>query len=165
MSTLIPPQPPALQDIAAPEGICFGCGSAHPSGLHIKSYWNDEHSALICHHTPERTYQGWPGLVYGGLLAMLIDCHSNWTAMAWHYRAEGREPGSLPRIDCVTGQLSIRYIKPTPIDCELTLKAYVEGEVGRKTRVICEIWAGDTLTASADSIFVRVDAAQLAARN
>ncbi|MEB0020103.1 PaaI family thioesterase, partial [Pseudomonas sp. RTB3] len=29
-----------LQDQAAPEGICFGCGSAHPSGLHIKSHWD-----------------------------------------------------------------------------------------------------------------------------
>jgi len=26
---------------------------------------------------------------------MLVDCHSNWTAMAYHYRAEGREPDSL----------------------------------------------------------------------
>ncbi|MNF90005.1 hypothetical protein D3C84_725550 [compost metagenome] len=44
----------------------------------------------------------------------------------------------------------------------LTLRARVEGEVGRKTRVICEVFAGDVLTAVGDSIFVRVDAAQLA---
>jgi len=39
----------------------------------------------------------------------------------------------------------------------------VEGEVGRKTRVVCEVYAGDVLTAVGDSIFVRVDAGQLAA--
>ena len=94
---------------------------------------------------------------------MLVDCHSNWTAMAHHYRAEGRDAGSAPRIDCVTGKLSLSYLKPTPMGVELTLKAHVEGEAARKTRVICEIWAGDELTVTADSIFVRVDASKLAA--
>jgi hypothetical protein len=45
----------------------------------------------------------------------------------------------------------------------LTLRARVEGEVGRKSRIICEVHAGDTLTAMGDSIFVRVDTAQLSA--
>ena len=40
---------------------------------------------------------------------------------------------------------------------ELVLKARVEGEVARKSRVICEVWAGDVLTVVADSTFVRVD--------
>jgi hypothetical protein len=39
--------------------------------------------------------------------------------------------------------------------------------VGRKTRVLCEVYAGDVLTALGDSTFVRVDTSQLAghARN
>lgn len=156
------PTPVALQDIAAPDGICFGCGSAHPSGLHIKSYWNETGTELICRHNPDPKFTGWPNLVYGGLIAMLIDCHSNWTAMGSHYRAEGRETGSLPRVDCVTAQLNISYLKPTPMGEELTLRARVEGEVGLKTRVICEVWAGDVMTARADSIFVRVDSRKLA---
>ena len=44
----------------------------------------------------------------------------------------------------------------------LLLKGRVEGDVGRKSRVICEVWAGDVLTATADSVFVRVDTDQLA---
>ncbi|MNH42412.1 hypothetical protein D3C79_1041060 [compost metagenome] len=44
---------------------------------------------------------------------------------------------------------------------ELLLKARVEGEVGRKTRVICEVWADDVLTVTADSVFVRVDTEKL----
>jgi predicted thioesterase len=82
--------------------------------------------------------------------------------MAYHYRAENREVASLPRINCVTGNLGIKFIKPTPMGIPLTLRARVEGEVGRKTRVICEVYAGDVLTAVGDSIFVRVDTAQLA---
>ncbi|MNN11117.1 hypothetical protein D3C81_1240610 [compost metagenome] len=45
----------------------------------------------------------------------------------------------------------------------LTLRAKVEGEVGRKTRVVCEVYAGEVLTAVGDSTFVRVDTEQLAA--
>lgn len=83
--------------------------------------------------------------------------------MAYHYRMENREVASLPRINCVTGNLGIKFIKPTPMGVPLTLRAKVEGEVGRKTRVICEVYAGDVLTAVGDSIFVRVDTEQLAA--
>ena len=155
--------PPSLQEIAAPEGVCFGCGCDNPHGLHIKSYWHDDGIHVMARHIPEAQYTGWPGLVYGGLIAMLVDCHSNWTAMAHHYRAEGRAPGSLPRIECVTGNLGVKFIKPTPMGVPLTLRARVEGEVGRKTRIICEVHAGDMLTATGDSIFVRVDTARLTA--
>ena len=154
---------PSLQEIAAPEGVCFGCGCDNPHGLHIKSYWHDDGIHVMARHIPEAQYTGWPGLVYGGLIAMLVDCHSNWTAMAHHYRAEGRAPGSLPRIECVTGNLGVKFIKPTPMGVPLTLRARVEGEVGRKTRIICEVHAGDMLTATGDSIFVRVDTARLTA--
>jgi len=151
-----------LQDLAAPEGVCYGCGGRNPQGLHVKSRWDEDGSHVIAEHMPEAQYCGWPDLVYGGLIAMLVDCHSNWTAMAWHYRAENREAGSLPRIDCVTGNLGIKFIKPTPMGVTLLLRARVEGEVGRKTRVICEVYAGEVLTAVGDSVFVRVDTGQLA---
>ena len=154
----------AIQDLASPDGICFGCGTAHPTGLQLKSYWADDGIHLECRHTPAPEYTGWPKLVYGGLLAMLVDCHSNWTAMAYHYLAEDREPGTLPVIDCVTGKLNLTYLKPTPIGVELTLKARVEGDVARKSRVICEVWAGDVQTVVADSVFVRVDTAELSSR-
>lgn len=153
----------SMQETAAPDGTCFGCGSANPHGLHIHSHWHEDGVHVVAEHLPEDKYCGWPELVYGGLIAMLVDCHSNWTAMAYHYRAEGRELKGQPRISCVTGQLGIKFIKPTPMGVPLTLRAKVEGELGRKSRVICEVYAGDVLTAIGDSIFVRVDTQQLAA--
>jgi acyl-coenzyme A thioesterase PaaI-like protein len=151
----------ALQDLAAPTFMCYCCGPAHPTGLRIKSYWAADGVHVVTKHTPREEFIGFPGLVYGGLLAMLIDCHSGWTAMAYHYRAEKREAGTLPRIDCVTGNLNIDYLKATPMGVELTIKGRVEGDVARKSRVVCEIWAGDLLTVTADNAFVRVDAARL----
>jgi hypothetical protein len=152
----------ALQDLVASEGVCFGCGSKNSKGLQIKSYWDADNIHVVMTHLPSEYYVGWPSLVYGGLISCLFDCHSNWTAMAYHYRAEGREVGTLPRIDCVTGCLNIKYVKPTPMGVPLKLKARVEGEVSRKTRVICRMYAGDVLTALSDSIFVRVDLGHLA---
>jgi hypothetical protein len=153
----------SLQDTAAPDGVCYGCGGRNHHGLQIKSRWHEDGIHVVAEHMPDAKYCGWPDLVYGGLIAMLVDCHSNWTAMAYHYRDEGREPGSLPRIECVTGNLGIKFIKPTPMGVPLLLRARLEGELGRKTRVICEVYAGELLTAVGDSVFVRVDTGQLAA--
>lgn len=44
----------------------------------------------------------------------------------------------------------------------LQLRAHIDGEPGRKKRVICEVYAGDVLTAIGNSVLVRVDTSQLA---
>ncbi len=148
----------ALQDICLPGGKCFGCGSANEDGLHIKSFWSDDGQFVIAQYQPDAKYSsGFKNALYGGTIASLIDCHSNWTAMAFGYRADGRAPGTLPLIASVTGSLTVKYLKPTPMDGVLHLKAWVEGEVGRKTRVLCELSTGDVLTAVGDAIFVRID--------
>lgn len=160
-AALADPALPALQDLAAPDFGCYCCGPAHPTGLRIKSFWDPDGVHVVMTHTPRAEFVGFPGLVYGGLLAMLVDCHSGWTAMAHHYRAEGRPPSSQPRVDCVTGTLNIVYRKATPLGVPLRVRARLEGAVARKSRVICEIWAGDLLTVTADNIFVRVNAGHL----
>lgn len=151
----------SFQELAAPEGICFGCGVNNEHGLQIKSHWHEDNIHVIAEYRPKEQHVGWPSLVYGGLISCLIDCHSNWTAMAYHYRTENRQLGTLPSIDCVTGTLGITYLKPTPMGALLTLRAWVEGRVGYKTRVLCEVSADNVVTALGDSIFVRVDIGHL----
>lgn len=149
----------ALQDLVLPNGTCYGCGSANPDGLQIKSYWSEDGKTVVCtFDKAERYSAGWSNATYGGLIASLVDCHSNWTAMAFHYQEAGREPGTLPALLSVTGNLSVKYLKPTPNDELIYLKAWVEGEVARKTRVICEVsTASAGLSAIGDSVFVQVD--------
>ena len=148
----------ALQDICMPNGMCYGCGSANPDGLHIKSYWSDDEQFVVAAFEPHKRFSsGFKDALYGGLIASLIDCHSNWTAMAFGYKVEGREPGTPPLITSVTGSLGVKYLKPTPMDQTIHLKAWVEGDVGRKTRVLCELGTAETITALGDSIFVRID--------
>lgn len=152
----------SLQEIADPDGVCYGCGQSNPHGLHLKSYPEEDgiHYAAVIQ--PEDYYCGWPGLVYGGFIAMIVDCHSNWTAMSAHYRAEGREPGSLPKINCVTGRLALRYRKATPMGVPLRLRSWVEGDVSRGTIIKCEVYAGSELTVTAESLFIRVNTEELA---
>lgn len=154
----------SLQELADPHGVCFGCGVANDSGLHLHSYPDEDGVHVVATMLPDEKYCGWPGLAYGGYIAMVVDCHSNWTAIYAQYLAEGRALDSAPQIHCVTGNLSLTYRKPTPLGVPLTLRARTEGPVGHKTRVVCDVLANGIVTASADSVFARVDAAKLAER-
>lgn len=68
------------------------------------------------HPKPEYN-SGFPDVMYGGLVASLIDCHSIWTAIATTYRAEGREHGSLPAISYVTGTLTVPPLRSAAPPC------------------------------------------------
>jgi acyl-CoA thioesterase FadM len=61
----------------------------------------------------------------------------------------GGQPG-------MTGTLTIRYRSPTPLHTELRLQARVDGVERRKTLASGEIYAGETLCAEAEGIFVSV---------
>jgi acyl-CoA thioesterase FadM len=57
----------------------------------------------------------------------------------------------------VTAELALRYRRPTPIDGPLQLRSWIEGDVGRKVRAVGEIGDGETVTALAEGLFVRVE--------
>ncbi len=143
---------------AHPEGTCYGCGPSNAEGLHIESYWSDDGESVIATARLGPKYNsGFPTVMYGGAVACLIDCHSIWTATAYAYRAEGRPLESLPRILYVTGQILVNYIKPTPLEEPVHLKAWAEGEVGRKTRIICELGPSGDVTATGEVMAILVD--------
>lgn len=145
----------AIQDYYHPEtAICYGCGPNNPKGLQLKSYWDGE--AGICHYTPRAEHTAFPGVVYGGLIASLIDCHSIGTAIAAFYDRVGQHPDTQPYITCVTGRLDITYLKPTPTDTELVLRATINEINERKALVTCSVHAGGIESARAEIVAVRV---------
>jgi acyl-coenzyme A thioesterase PaaI-like protein len=93
--------------------------------------------------------------MYGGLVASLIDCHSIWTAIAWTYREEGREHGSLPAISYVTGSLNVRYLRPAHLDKSVLLRARVTEFHPKKALVTCSFFSGDEQTAEGSVVAVR----------
>ncbi len=145
----------ALQD-AWPDATCYGCGPANKKGLRIKSYWSEDGSEVICIFQPRAEYNaGFPNVMYGGLVASLIDCHSIWTAIAHTYREEDRAHGSLPAISYVTGSLTVRYLKPTSLDKPVMMRARVTELHPKKALVECDFYSGEVKTAEGSVTAVR----------
>jgi acyl-coenzyme A thioesterase PaaI-like protein len=133
---------------------CYGCGRLNEKGLHIKSYWDGDRTT--CTFTPEAHHCAIPGLVYGGMIASVIDCHSTGSAAAFAYRAEGREPGSEPPIRFLTASLHVDFIRPTPLGVPLTLSTQLKEQKGRKVVVSTELTAGGEVCARGEVVAVRV---------
>ena len=148
-------EPIVIQDFYPDNvAICYGCGRYNSRGLHIRTLWDGKEG--IFRFRPQPHHTAFPGVVYGGLIASLIDCHSIGTATAAAYAAEDRAPGTLPEILFVTGNLNISYLKPTPIDQELVLRAKPLDIGQRKAVISCSLFAGDTECARAEVVAVRV---------
>ncbi|MFW6068884.1 MAG: PaaI family thioesterase [Chloroflexota bacterium] len=145
----------AFQDYyEADAAVCYGCGRLNEKGLQIKSYWDGDES--VCHFQPKPYHTAYPGYVYGGLIASLIDCHSTGTAAAAAYRDEGRPMESEPGLRFVTASLRVDYLKPTPIDTTLLVRAKVESIEGRRITISSQLFAGDEMTARGEAVCVRV---------
>ncbi len=89
-------------------------------------------------------YEGPPNSVHGGFVAAALD---ELLGMAQ----------SLSGKAGMTGTLTVRYRKPTPLHTDLTLTARVEKVEGRKIFTSGEVRAGDMLCAEAEGIFISVD--------
>ncbi len=133
---------------------CYGCGRLNDRGLHIKSYWDGEEA--VCTFQPRPYHTAIPGYVYGGLIASLIDCHGTGTAAAAAYRAEGRGMDTEPSLRYVTASLKVDYLKPTPIDALLELRAKVTEVKPRKVAVAISVFAGGEETARGEVVSVQM---------
>lgn len=134
----------AIQDYYRDEyAHCFGCGRLNGEGMQIKSHWDGEES--ICHVMPRPYFTGgFPGNLYGGLIASLMDCHSAATASAAKLSEKGLVPGDRPLSRFVTASLKVDYLKPTPMGKNLELRGRIREIKDRKVVV------GVTLSAEGD---------------
>jgi acyl-coenzyme A thioesterase PaaI-like protein len=145
----------AIQDYYDDQvSYCYGCGRLNEHGLQIKSYWDGEEA--ICTYQPKPYHQAIPGFVYGGLIASLIDCHSTGTAAAAAYEAAGREMGTEPHFRYVTASLHVEYLRPTPLDTPLTIRAKVKEIGGRKVVVLASLEANGVETARGETVVVQM---------
>ncbi|HXQ60530.1 MAG TPA: PaaI family thioesterase [Acidimicrobiales bacterium] len=88
-------------------------------------------------------YEGPPTCVHGGVIAMVFD------EMLGAANILSGNPG-------MTGTLTIRYRKPTPLLSELRLEARFDRREGRKIFTTGTIHHGDDLTAEAEGIFIEM---------
>lgn len=136
---------------------CFGCGTLNAAGLHIKSRW--EGNEFVCVWKPKPEHVSFPGYVYGGTIASVVDCHAVWAAVSMHCRDTGHDLNSgPPPFAVVTGSLHVKYLKPALLAEALELRARIVDHGERKSTVACSVSQGPVLCATAEVITVRVKA-------
>jgi len=145
----------ALQDVLKIH--CYGCGALNAHGLQIKSRWQGDD--LVCRWRPQPFHIGHPGMVYGGTIASVIDCHAIWTAMAALCQATAHDlADGPPPFAFVTGKLTINYLRPMAIDVEMELRARVIDQGERKSIVACQVFQHALECANAEVVTVRIKA-------
>ena len=140
----------SLQETYSPDGICFGCGPKNEQGLHIRSFVEGEEVVAEFHAEPH--HQAFPGVLNGGIIGALLDCHSNWAA-AYHLmkkRGESEAPCT------VTAEFHVKLLAVTPLGTALSLRARPT-EVRNSSAVVeAEISVDGKVTATCRGVFVAV---------
>ena len=110
---------PSLQERFSPAGICFGCGPANAKGLRLRSFARG--TEVVATWQAEPHHEAFPGMLNGGIIGSLLDCHCNWTA-AWFFM---QRDGLEKPLCTVTADYAIKLLRPTPTGAELELTAHV----------------------------------------
>ena len=140
----------SLQDRYAPKNACFGCGPSNEKGLRIKSFV--EGDEVVCTWTPEPHHEAFPGVLNGGIVGALLDCHLNWTA-AHHLML--RSGASTPPCT-VTAEYAVKLRRPTPTNGPVTLRAKVTEAGDDRARVTGTLEAGGKVCATCEGLFIAV---------
>jgi acyl-coenzyme A thioesterase PaaI-like protein len=141
---------PSLQERFAPNSICFGCGPANAQGLRIRSL--PEGDELICDWTPQSHHEAYPGMLNGGIIGALLDCHCNWAAAHHLMTRDGKD-----RPDCtVTAEYSVRLRRPTPSERPVRLRARIVESKANRAIVEATLESDGVVCATCRGTFVAV---------
>ena len=153
----------SLQETYAPKNSCFGCGPANAKGLRIRSFVEGDallsgsspngSSLIICDFQPEPHHQAFGGVLNGGIIGTLLDCHSNWTA-AYHLMKNEQLPCT------VTAEFHVKLRRPTPMDQPVRITAKPTSIDGDKAVISATLEAGGRVTATCTGVFVAVKEGQ-----
>lgn len=139
----------SLQERFAPNNACFGCGPANEKGLRIRSFV--EGDEVVALWRPEPHHQAFEGVMNGGIIGALLDCHSNWTAIQYLMTRDG-----LDEAPCtVTADFHVKLQRPTPMRV-VELRARVVDSTERRATVEAELRADGETTATCTGTFVAV---------
>ena len=147
-------KPLSLQRQYAPKGTCFGCGPLNAKGLRIDSHVDDSGATpkVVCDWTPEPHHEAFPGMLNGGIIGSILDCHANWTA-AWHLM---KQRGLTEPPCTVTADYAIQLKRPTPMVGPVRLEAWVVEFTDDRATIEATLTAGGKVCATCRGTFVAV---------
>jgi acyl-coenzyme A thioesterase PaaI-like protein len=135
-----------LTGLQASSRHCFVCGIANPYGLHMRFY-APRVGEVEAHITVPEQFQGYPGVVHGGIVAAMLD------EVAGRIYMNGGD-GKAPRF-MFTGKLEIRYRKNVPVGKPLRLVGIGIKDNGRVASAKSFIFdETDTLLAEAEALLL-----------
>ena len=126
--------------------MCFICGLENPVGLHLHFYESEPGQVQTRYLAPDH-FQGYPGILHGGIVAALLDEAGSRAHM-------GADP-LAPRF-LFTAKLEVKYRQHVPIGQPLK----VIGKAGRSRTRSAEAWSGiyleqtDELLAEANLLLI-----------
>ena len=123
---------------------CFVCGPDNPSGLQIQLDINPETCEATSQVTLDQRFQGWQGVIHGGILAALLD-----EVAIYACRSKGEQ--------FVTAEINVRYRKPVPVGSIIDLKGRVTESRRNLYMVKSRIEINGTLYAEADVRVMQLD--------
>lgn len=124
---------------------CFVCGLENDFGLHLSFYF-DEQNRVISETQFDARYQGYPGVVHGGIVATALD---ETLARAVMYEDPNRF--------MFTGRLTTRYRKPVPLERPVRLVGEVLKDRGRMAECAAKLYGPDgDLLAEAEGLMVEI---------
>jgi len=127
----------SIQERLYPDTDCFGCGPRNTAGLRLRSLPDD--GFVVAHFTPWPEHGNGLGSLNGGIIATVLDCHS---AAAVFLEAEHRGWPALPgaRLPYVTAGLTVRYLRPSPLDHVVELRGVVSSAAEDSMTAEVELW-------------------------
>jgi acyl-coenzyme A thioesterase PaaI-like protein len=124
---------------------CFVCGRENPYGLKLKFYETSPGEVEVKYTVPEH-YQGYPGVVHGGVVAAMLDEVTGRVHM-------GMDP---PRF-MFTARLDVRYRKNVPVGKPLRIIGHAGKSRERTAIATAQIFGPDgDLLAEAEAVLVNV---------
>lgn len=96
---------------------CFGCSRDNPNGLKVRCFKQD--GGVVSPVIISRRYQGPPGVAHGGIVAAYLD-----EILGGAVIARVGKPG-------LTGELTVRYVKPVPTETPLLCRAHAVADHGK----------------------------------
>ena len=121
--------------VHVPDYKCFGCSPDNPFGLKMKFHEDGDH--IICLWTPEHHFNGYLGVLHGGIQSTLMDEIASWLVLI-KLKTSG-----------VTQKMEINFKKPALSNKgAFTLKASLVSVKKRLAEIDVELLDGNKMVCS-----------------
>lgn len=137
---------------------CWGCGPKNEEGLHLKSYPGEDGETCLCQVKPADKFTGGvPANLFGGMIAMIFDCHGTASAAWFAHKSRGltlTEDTIIRRF--ITAHLGVDFLRPVPMNEVITVTARLEELTDRKAVIAMTMEAAGQPRAKAKMVAVGV---------